>query len=151
MERVSTNATLFYRLFLPIFWIVFFGAFTLSVFITNRELYGEIPGNYMRLGSAIFYITGLVVLYFTLMRLKRVEMDDQYVFVTNYIKHYRYPWHNIESIQEQNFLFLKLVTLTLKTPGSFGKKVVFAASHQLWAGFWKSNPELKEKVNFVEN
>jgi hypothetical protein len=149
MERVSTNATLFYRLFLPIFWIVFFGAFTLAVFITNRELYGEIPGNYMRLGSALFYITGVVVIYFTLMRLKRVEMDDQFVFVTNYLKHYRYPWHNIESIHEQSFLFLKLVTITFKESGSFGKKIVFAASHQLYAGFWEANPGLKEKINIV--
>ena len=148
MERVSTNATLFYRLFLPIFWIVFFGAFTLAVFITNRDLYGEIPGNYMRLGSAFFYITGVVVLYFTLMKLKRVEMDKEFIFVTNYIKHYRYPWHNVESIHEQNFLFLKLVTITLKTPGSFGKKFVFAASHQLYAGFWEEHPELKETINF---
>jgi hypothetical protein len=151
MQRVSTNATLFYRLFLPIFWIVFFGAFTIAVFVSNRALYGEIPGNYMRLGSALFYLGGIVIIYFTLLKLKRVEMDDKFVFITNYIKHFRYPWHNIESIEEHKFLFLKLVTITLKEPGAFGKKAVFAASHQLYAGFWKDHPELKKNVKFVEH
>lgn len=149
MERVSTNATLFYRLFFPIFWIVFFGAFTIAVFVANRPMYGEIPGNYLRLGSAFFYLSGVVILYFTLMKLKRVEMDDQFVFITNYLRHFRYPWHNIESIEEHNFLFLRLVTLTFKTPGSFGKKIIFAASNQLYTGFLNSHPDLKKKVKFI--
>ena len=146
MQRVSTNATLFYRLFLPIFWAVFFGAVTIAIFVANREFYGEIPGNMLRIGSAVFFISGLVMIYFTLLQLKRVEMDDKYVFVTNYIKNFRYPWHNIEAIAEHKFLFFKLVTITFKTPGHFGKKIVFAASHKLYASFWEEHPDLKESV-----
>ena len=147
MQRVSTNATLFYRLFLPIFWTVFFGAFTIAVFVANRQDYGGIPGNMMRMGTGIFYLSGLTMIYFTIFKLKRVEMDKEYVFVTNYIKSFRYPWHNIATISEHKFLFLKLVTIKFKTPGHFGRKIVFAASHKLYASFWDEHPGLEKQMN----
>ena len=146
MQRVSTNLTLFFKFFIPIFWIVFFGAFTLTVFVYRAEYYGDIPGRSFRIGTVLFFLSGVVMLYFTLMRLKRVEMDEYFVYVTNYFKNFRYPYHNIEKIEESKFLFLTNVTIYLKTPGNFGKSIRFIASNGRYRDFWKEHPEIRDQI-----
>lgn len=146
MQRVSTNLTLFYKFFIPVFWIIFFGAFTVASFFYGEELSGGLSVRSFQIGTLLFFLSGVAVLGFTLMRLKRVEMNREFVYVTDYFKNFRYPWHNIESIQEADFLFLQIVTINLKAPGSFGKRIIFIASKGLLEGFWHENPELREAV-----
>ena len=150
MQRVSTNLTLFYRFFIPIFWIVLFGSMTAAVFLSPKAAYGSIPGPQFRLGLLIFFLSGALMLFFTLLQLKRVEMDDHFVYVTNYFKNFRYPYHNIEHIHETKFFFLQLVTITLKVKGSFGKKIAFIASNRLYHSFWKEHPDLYEQLKKEE-
>ena len=144
MERVSTNLTLFYKFFVPIFWIVFFGAFTVAVFVYQFEYFGNIPKWPFRILVLAFFLSGVVMFFFTLMRLKRVEMDDLYVYVTDYFKNYRYPYHNIEKFQESSFLILQIVTIHLKEPGQFGKKITFISSKNRYEDFFRSHPNLTE-------
>lgn len=144
MERVSTNATLFLKIFVPIFWMVFFGAFTVAVFVYDFEYFGNIPKVPFRIGALFFYLSGVLMFYLTLMRLKRVEMDELYIYVTDYFKHYRYPYHNIEKLEESTFLFLQIITIHLKTPGNFGKKITFVSSKARYASFFESHPNLSE-------
>lgn len=144
MERVSTNSTLFLKFFIPVFWIVFFGSFTIAVFAYNFEYFGNIPKLPFRIGTLVFFFSGILTLYLSLMRLKRVEMDELFVYVTDYFKHYRYPYHNIEKLEESTFLFLQVVTIHLKESGSFGKKITFVSSKNRYAGFFEKHPELSE-------
>lgn len=144
MQRVSTDLTLFYKFFIPIFWIVFFGAFTISVLALNRAYYGSIAGGPFRIGVVVFFLSSVAGLYFSLMRLKRVEMDEDFVYVTNYFRTVRYPYHNIEKIRESDFLFLKIVNLYLHTPGRFGRRITFVASQSRFRLFWEQHPGLKD-------
>lgn len=126
-KRISTSLTLFFRLFVPIFWIVFFGAFTVALVLTS-QLPAALNSVYFRIGVVIFYLIGLLFLYFTFLRLKRVEIDPDFVYVTDYLKTYRYPFHNIESIKEINLYLFYLCTIRFKEKGSFGKKIHFLES-----------------------
>lgn len=126
-KRISSSLTLFFRIFVPVFWIVFFGAFTIGLLVTS-QLPPVLDNVYFRVGLVIFYISGLAVLYFTLLRLKRVEIDPNFVYVTNYLKTYRYPFHNIESVRETNLYVFYLATIRFKEKGSFGKKIHFIES-----------------------
>lgn len=149
MERVSTNSTLFFKFFIPIFWIVFFGAFTSAIFLYDFEYFGNIPKIPFRIGALFFFLSGVLLFYFTLMRLKRVEMDELFIYVTDYFKHFRYPYHNIEKLEESSFLFLQVVTIHLKEPGRFGKKMSFITSKIRYAGFFEKHPNLNElRENF---
>lgn len=148
MQRVSTNLTLFYKFFLPIFWIVFFGSMTIAALVYDKAFYGEIPGVPFRIGIVIFFLSGVAMFGFTLMRLKRVEMSDEHLYVTNYFKHLRYPYGDIEKISESEFLIFKLVTIHLKASGTFGKKFTFLASRNRYAEFWREHPELHDSVVF---
>lgn len=148
MQRVSTNLTLFYKFFVPIFWIVFFGSMTIAAFVYDNAYYGEIPGGPFRIGLVIFFITGVAMFLFTLMRLKRVEMGADGLYVTNYFKHLRYPFADIEKIGESEFLFFKVVTVHLRAKGTFGKKFTFIASRDRYGEFWRQHPNLHDEIKF---
>src|SRR5690625_984234 len=91
-KRISSSFTLFFFLFVPIFWLVFFGGFMVASFIyANETAFFQTLG--YKIGIIILYITGVILFYFTLLQLKRVEIDTDYVYVTNYFKTYRYPFH----------------------------------------------------------
>ncbi|MCI5080487.1 MAG: hypothetical protein MRY78_02275 [Saprospiraceae bacterium] len=146
MQRVSTNLTLFLKFFIPVFWLVFFGAFTILIFAYDLEYVAQIPIVTFRIIAVLFMLSGIALFYFTLFRLKRVEMGEQFVYVTDYFKHVRYPYHNIDRIEESTFGFLKVVSIYLKTPGSFGKRVLFIASGKKYDEFWKNHLELKASL-----
>ena len=80
---------------------------------------------------------------FTLMRLVRVEADEQFLYVTNYFKAARYPYHNIETLQESQFLGFMLINVVFKQSGIFGKRINFVASKQLYRSFWEQHPDQK--------
>ena len=126
-KRISSSLTLFFRLFVPIFWTVFFGAFTIALLFASH-LPAALDTVYFRVGIVVFYLLGLAFLYFTLLRLKRVEIDPDFVYVTDYLKNYRYPFHNISSIKEINLYLFYLCTIRFKEKGSFGKKIHFLES-----------------------
>lgn len=149
MHRISTNLTLFLKIFIPTFWIVFFGAVTLAVFLTDYQYVGNIPRGTFQLIVLLFYLSGLAMFYFTLLDLKRVEMDNSFVYVTNYFKTYRYPYHNVERIEVSKFLFFSTANLYLIEPGNFGRRILFVPSLFRLRDFLDSHPGVREsmKVN----
>lgn len=146
MQRVSTNMTLVYKIFLPTFWIVFFGIFGGYVWIYNTENIGSINAANFKLVYLLFFAIFMALFYFTLMSLKRVEMDAQGVYVTNYFKHAKYPYNNIEKIVESPFPFVKVVTIYFKKAGQFGEKVFFVPSKKRFQQFLISHPEVSKNL-----
>lgn len=144
MQQVSTSLTLFLKIFIPVFWTVFFFAFTLAVWNLDVDFFGNIPIQTFRIGMAVFLLLGVLFFYWSVLRLKRVEMDEDFIFVTNYFKNYKYPWHNIAEIKERDFLLFRTIHLILKEPGSFGKKITFVASRRKFNTFIKEHPHLFE-------
>ncbi|MBK6948077.1 MAG: hypothetical protein IPH16_08520 [Haliscomenobacter sp.] len=144
MERVSSNLTLFYRIFVPVFWIVFFGSASVALIALPYQFVGSIPAGPFRIGVGFFFLSGAAALYFTLMQLKRVEIGGGFVYVTNYFKNYRYPYNNIERIEVSTFLFFSIASIYLKTPGNFGQKVTFAPEMPRLKAVLEANPELKK-------
>lgn len=145
MRRLSSSVTLFLKIFFPTFWLVFFGAFTIAVLLSG---FGKSPLfglSYFKLGVLIFYLVGAAIIYFTLMKLKRVEKDHEFLYVTNYIKTLRYPLQEIDHISETNLLLLHLGHITLKAPGIFGKKITFVQSRQKFDDYVKADPLLAQK------
>lgn len=141
-KRISSSFTLFFRLFLPIFWAVFFGAFTVALLLTSH-LPATMNNLYFRGGVVLFYLAGLAFMYFTIFRLKRVEIDADFVYVTNYLKTYRYPFHNLSSIHEVNLYLFYLATIRFKEKGSFGKKIHFLESRISFQNALKEFIDLK--------
>jgi hypothetical protein len=113
------------KLFIPIFWTVFFGAFVVAAFVTNSIEAPQIANYSFRLKSSIFVIVGVLFFALTFMRLKRVDSDDTSIYVSNYFKTFKYPLDTIESITIYNHIILKAAHLKFNGKSSFGKKIIF--------------------------
>lgn len=145
MQRVSSNLTLALVLFVPVFWTTFFGAFTLAIWVYRFDYYGSVPGIVLRLGMTAFLVAGLLFFYFTVLRLKRVEIDEQFLYVTNYFKHVRYPFHQVASIKVTDWRLFRTVSIQLRTKGSFGSSVVFIPTGRVFEEFVENHPDLSKK------
>ncbi|MFQ5445758.1 MAG: hypothetical protein ACE5FF_02395 [Saprospiraceae bacterium] len=150
MQRISSNSTLFLKIFLPTFWIVFFGIFTGAVLLTKAPFFGGIPAVYFKTGLVLFFLGGTAALYFTILKLLRVELDESYVYASNYFKTYRYPWHNVEKIAERNLGLFHLVSIHLKTPGKFGTKLNFLLDEAMLKDFLEKHPDVAGTMSFFE-
>jgi hypothetical protein len=129
MQRVSSIWTFFLKIVLPIIWVVFIGSLTAVGFFV-QEASVQMGGlRYLLLACLAI---GSVLLFFTLMSLKRVEVDQHFVYVNNFFKMYRYPYHNIESITTNKYAFVKIGKLRFKQAGHFGKSVFFILSEPHW-------------------
>jgi CDP-diglyceride synthetase len=147
MQRISTNLTLFFKIFVPTFWIVFFGALTLSAFLMSYEYMGNMRRGTFQIFIALFFLSGVFMLYITLMRLKRVEMDSDFVYVTNYFKTFRYPYHHVEKIELSRFLFFHTANIVLRESGSFGKRLLFIPSMFRFREFLKEHPLIRDRFD----
>lgn len=145
MQQVSTSLTLLLKIFLPVFWTTIFFAFTLAVWFLKTSHFAGIPIQTFRYGMVGFLLIGIAFFYFTVLQLKRVEMDQSHIFVTNYFKNFKYPWANVEDIEERDFIIFRTIHIVLKEPGTFGKRVPFVASRRKFNTFIKENPHLFEQ------
>lgn len=128
---LSSNATLFYRVFVPIFGTVFLLGFTLALLlIPGEDLYLPVSVWWFRLAFIIILGSWIYFVWRTVWRLKRADANEQHLYITNYWQTVRYPWADVEQITESKRMGRRLVHFHLKAPGRFGQTIsILAASH----------------------
>jgi len=139
------------KIIIPVFWGVFFGTLTLAFLVANHVAVGFMSMGKFRILMLAFFLLGLLFLYWAVMRLKRVEMDEHFVYVSNYFKHYKYPFHNVEKIVESDYLLFRSMHVYLKTPGYFGQKVTFVAHRHRFNDFMNDHPEIVKRFMDTED
>ncbi len=140
MINISTNATLILKFAIPIFWMIFFGSFTIAAWVIPAVEEGAGPDMSTKIGMTVFFLAGVAFLYWGFLRLKRIEMDGDFVYVTNYFKTYRYPWHNIDKIEEKDYVLFRTLHIYLNNPGKFGKKIYCVISQKRLNEFLAAHP-----------
>lgn len=148
MQRISSNATLFLKIFIPVLWTVFFGAFAVALWTIDVSYIGAIPALWMQLGMTVFFLLGVAFFFFTFWKLKRVELDELYIYASNYFHSFRYPYHNVEKITEHDLVLFHVVTIHLKVPGKMGKRLTFLLNEAMLQDFLSNHPETA--VNIAE-
>lgn len=142
MKRVSSNLTLVLKIFIPTMWIVFFTLLTLGILLSSPEdnhLFGNV---FFKLGFLIFFLLFFAIIYFTLMRLLRVEYGDNVFSATNYFKTYRYHFDDVAAIYEYDLLFKKLIRIKMKAKTSLGSNLYFLRSAELYDDYVASHPHI---------
>jgi len=92
MRRLSNNLTVILKIFLPIFYITFFGSLligSLTVTVNDAPL---IASDLFRGAFALVFFIFVILMYFTVIQLKRVDGDTKHIYINNYLKTYRYKW-----------------------------------------------------------
>ena len=127
--NISSGLTLFVKFILPIMSLGVFLPFLLWLSTADSVNYsGSVPIALVRVLIISFLISLGLILRFTLMRLMRVEVDAEYLYVSNYFQTVRYPFESIHRIDDQIILLFRMPVVRLKAKGIFGQNVYF------WAG-----------------
>ena len=90
MQRVSSNLTLLFKIFIPTAWIAFFTPMTIAFLIAERANLPFGGGTVVRIGFLVGFLLFLLLIYYLLLPLKRVELAQDGIYVSNYFKTYRY-------------------------------------------------------------
>jgi hypothetical protein len=129
-----------------------------------KEYFPIVGGSFMAIGAlpamfslggeimiALFVAGCWIMLYWlsqSVFRLKRVAMDDGYLYISDFRKEIRLPLSSIASVKENSLTYLKVVTITLQEPSEFGSKILFAPEWRLFDDL-TSHPvvgELREAI-----
>ena len=130
-ECLSSNTTLFWRVFVPIFGTVFFAGMTAALLLISEEnLYLSFPAIWVRLAAVLMLLGWLYLLKRTIWRLKRIDANETHLFVTNYWQTIRYPWSDVVGVVETKRMGKRLVHFQLAAPGRFGQVVSMLAGSQ---------------------
>ncbi len=125
MIRISSAATIILALFLPVFWFVFFGSISIGLLISSPE---DLPFSFNGLLKWIilgFFLIFSTAIYFTLFKLRRVDADHDFVYVSNYFKTVRIPIDQITELTCKSLSFRQLAKMQLNFKGMFGSKIYF--------------------------
>ncbi len=145
MIQLSSNSTLFFKIFVPVFWLTFFGAlWGATVFSVDEPVFMGFRIASFRIGITIFWLVGLAIFYLTSYQLKRVDADHEYIYVSNYFKNFRYPYSNVEKIKTVDLGILDFGSITLVTKGNFGKKIRFIRSNKGFKKYLEMYPEVEQ-------
>jgi hypothetical protein len=141
--QLSSNSTLFWRVFIPAFGTVFMTGLVLGHWLTDAEtLYiSALWFMSIRVFVTLLWALWIFFVWRTLWRFKRIDADEQHFYVTNYWKTLRYPWSDLERIEEKRRLGRRVVNFYLKSPGSFGQKLSFLPGSDF--GPWKVKHSIK--------
>ena len=143
MYRLSSNATLFWKLFVPVFWTTILLGITLAAWFADSNLFQGRDLTSLPVISLIALILGVFSFYFLLWPLKRVETDGEKVYVSNYFRTAFYHWErDVEAFREDRFLFFRIATIELNGVGSFGRKLRFLADKSLLDNFKAERPDV---------
>lgn len=136
VTALSSNSTLFWRIFIPVFGTVLLSGLFLGIFLSEEgaDRHPLVPLWVVRIVMVLVMALWFWSVKRYFLSLKRIDADDQYLFVTNYWTTVRYPWFDVERIDMTKQLGSPLSLLMLKAPGRFGQAIPFKpASHfQSW-------------------
>ena len=143
MYRLSSNATLFWKLFVPVFWTTILAGLTLVAWFVDDNTFSGSMLQSFRYGTLFTLVAAVASFYLMFWPLKRVETDGDKVFVSNYFRTAFYHWdRDVESFTETRFLFFRFATIRLNGIGSFGRKMRFLADKSLLDNFKEERGEV---------
>ncbi|MEO0734295.1 MAG: hypothetical protein AAFZ52_15775 [Bacteroidota bacterium] len=141
MYRLSSNATLFWKIFLPFFWTTIMTGVTLVAWFAEKHYFGGLPLQSFRWATLFTLVMGVLLFVFLCWPLKRVESDGEKVYISNYFRTAYYDWErDVERYYETRVLLLRIGTIELNGVGSFGRRLRFLPSRKLLRNFRERFP-----------
>ena len=139
-RRLSSFQTILVKIVMPVVWLPLLGFLDVTTFAVKGA--NEAP-EWILLGMLV---ASSALVYWYGIRLKVVSVDDNFLYVSNYLKEISIPLSDIYDVTENFWINNHPVTIHLKSPSEFGDKIVFMPTTRFFAMF-SSHPvvnELKE-------
>jgi len=142
MQRVSSQLTIVLRIALPTIWFTAIVSMVILLGWAVRGKAGLFGNPFIWLGLLLILGSGFALIKLLLLRFYRVDMDDDFVYISNYFKTYKYPFSEVDSIADSKTMPHRVFLIKLKAKGTFGKHIYFLASQVLWQDFLKEHPSV---------
>ncbi len=143
MQRVSSQLTIVLRIALPTIWLTTILSLVFLLALAVQGKAGIFGNPFIWVGLVLILGSGIALIKFLFWRLYRVDIDDQYIYVSNYFKTYRYTFADVEGIRDSKIVSGRIFCIHLKAKGSFGQHLYFLASRVLWLDVLASNPQVR--------
>jgi len=146
MQRISSNLTIVFKLFIPTFWFTFYGLLTLFILFMDAEtspLFSTIKAKSI---VGILFVLFALLIYFTIFQLLRFDVNNNEFCISNYFKTFKYKFEDVESITTTKFLFINLLKVNMRQKTSLGKSFTVLYKKAYWEDFIRSNPIAKELI-----
>lgn len=114
-----------WKFFIPTFYISFVGLFLMAVLFWESDEIALFYSWWSKLLAIAVYLFFIFMMWITVFRLRRVEEEGPYIYVSNYFKTFKYLKTDIEAVKSSNYGLLNLITITMKSKTSMGKKIRF--------------------------
>ena len=125
MNRLSSNATLMWKFFIPTFYISFVGIFLMAVLLFESDEIALFYSPLSKIIALLVYLFFVGLMWFTVFQLKRVEEEGDFIFVSDYFKTFKYAKADIEAVKSSNYVLMNVITIIMKSKTKMGKKIRF--------------------------
>ncbi len=146
-RTISSALTFAYKVIFPPLWIGGFALATIFLFAGSGNGFRDSAGNplppQMKWYFLLITVVGGSLIYRLLGRLKRVEVDDAALYVSNFAREIRVPLRDIEDVTENRWINIHPVTVHFFRETEFGASIVFMPEVR-WFAFFSSHPIVAE-------
>ena len=145
-RTISSAQTYLMKVVFPVLWIGGFALGTIVLFAGGRgftDQAGSPPDPSLKWTFLLATLVGSAVIYWTCIRLKRVELDDTALYISNYQKDIVVPLRDIAEVTENRWINIHPVTIRFHRETEFGGSIVFMPKVR-WFGFFSSHPVVAE-------
>jgi hypothetical protein len=149
-RQLSSSLTFFYKFIFSTIWISGFGFGALQLFLLSDSLRGQggpLPPE-IKWTFLLVWIAGSTVFLWFCAPLKRVQVDDETLYASNFFREIRVPLRTIDHVSENRFVNIHPVTVHLKTETAFGRKIVFMPTARFFSLF-TGHPVVKDLEEWV--
>jgi hypothetical protein len=115
-EILSSGLTFFYKYIFTSIWSIGFGAGTIGIFQSNSPA---------TLQFGVAWVVGTLFLWLISGRLKRVELKENNLIISNYFRSAQVSVSDIEDVRQNRFINIRPVTIAFRHNTIFGSSIIF--------------------------
>jgi len=142
-RTLSSAQSFLMKVIFPILWIGGFGAATLNLWLgTMHGPGGTGAPTFMRWQFLVMWLAGAAFIGWSCARLKRVRIDREFLYVSNYRREIMVPLSTIEAVTENRWINIHPVAVRFRVPTEFGQTITFMPTARFFG--WSSHPVVEE-------
>lgn len=130
---ISSSLTFFYKYIFSTLWITGFGFGAITALINHHDVV-----------FLAMWLLGTMLLYVFGMKLKRVELHDDALLVSNYFRQVAIPLSAVVKVSESRFINIHPVWITFRQETEFGRTIMFMPTFDVTSMFFLSHPIVQE-------
>jgi hypothetical protein len=144
LRTLSSRLTFLSKYLFSILWAVLFGFVILALWTgqVGDQRIGPLPPE-AKLAISIFWVVVSAQILYVYARLKRVRVDEQSMYISNYLEDVAVPLDAIDRVTENRWVNIRPITVHFRQATPFGDKITFMPKSRFIMP-WSSHPTARE-------